>query len=241
LRRIIVLSLVVSSSWPIHQLDVKNTFLHGTFNETVYCQQPSGFENLSSPDLVCLLHISLYGLKQAHRAWFHCFATIIQTLGFSPSNGFVWFLATLCQAKVWLPQFSWYVFGFATLWLVIFYSQCGLFVIELLVLPKFEFIFLSHTFCGCHTFMASHTLPWQNMARNQTPLNLNPPCLFFVTRPHCLSSPLYDDIILNVSSNSFLHHIISSLNRECSMTDFGPLHHFLGVAVSRTSTTLFLS
>jgi hypothetical protein len=26
--------------------------------------------------------------------------------------GHVWFLATLCQAKVWLPQFSWYVFGF---------------------------------------------------------------------------------------------------------------------------------
>jgi hypothetical protein len=79
--------------------------------------------------------------------------------------GFVWFLG-----KVWLPQISWYVFGFATLWLVIFYSQCGPFVIELLVLPKFGFIFLSHTFCGCHTFMASHTLAWQNLARNQTPL-----------------------------------------------------------------------
>jgi hypothetical protein len=26
--------------------------------------------------------------------------------------GPVWFLATLCQAKIWLPQFSWYVFGF---------------------------------------------------------------------------------------------------------------------------------
>jgi hypothetical protein len=26
--------------------------------------------------------------------------------------GHVWFLATLYQAKVWLPQFSWYVFGF---------------------------------------------------------------------------------------------------------------------------------
>jgi hypothetical protein len=66
----VVLSLVVSSAWPIHQLDVKNAFLHGTLNETVYCQQPSGFENSSSPDLVCLLHKSLYGLKQAPHAWF---------------------------------------------------------------------------------------------------------------------------------------------------------------------------
>jgi hypothetical protein len=58
---------------------------------------------------------------------------------------------------------------FATLWLVIFYFQCGPFVIELLLLPKFGFIFLSHTFCGYHTFMPSHTLAWQNVARNQTP------------------------------------------------------------------------
>jgi hypothetical protein len=73
----VVLSLVVSSVWPIHQLDVKNAFLHGTLNETVYCQQPSGFENSSSPDLVYLLHKSLYGLKQAPRYWFQRFATFI--------------------------------------------------------------------------------------------------------------------------------------------------------------------
>jgi hypothetical protein len=33
-----VLSIVVSSHWPIHQLDVKNAFLHGPLQETVYCQ-----------------------------------------------------------------------------------------------------------------------------------------------------------------------------------------------------------
>ena len=82
----VVLSLVVSSSWTIHQLYVKNAFLHDTLNETVYCQQPSGFEHPTSPNLVCLLHKSLYGLKQAPRAWFHRFATFIQTIGFLPSK-----------------------------------------------------------------------------------------------------------------------------------------------------------
>jgi hypothetical protein len=82
----IILSLAVSSSWPIHQLDVKNAFLNGTLNETVYCQQPSGFEDPSNPNLVCLLKKSLYGLKKAPRAWFQRFATFIQTIGFSPSK-----------------------------------------------------------------------------------------------------------------------------------------------------------
>jgi hypothetical protein len=34
-----MLSLAISRSWLVHQLDVKNVLLHGTLSETVYCSQ----------------------------------------------------------------------------------------------------------------------------------------------------------------------------------------------------------
>ena len=80
-----VLCIVVSFSWPIYQLDVKNAFLNDTLNETVYCQQPLGFTDSSNPNHVCLLQKSRCGLKQAPWAWFQRFSTFIQTIGFAPS------------------------------------------------------------------------------------------------------------------------------------------------------------
>jgi len=77
-----VLSLALSHQWPVHQLNVKNAFLHGTLSETVYCVQPSGFEDPTHPDFVCQLNKSLYGLKQAPRAWYSRFATFLLSLGF---------------------------------------------------------------------------------------------------------------------------------------------------------------
>jgi hypothetical protein len=66
----------------VHQLDVKNAFLHGNLSETVYCVQPLGFEDSTHPDFVCLLNRSLYGLKQAPRAWYSRFASFLLRLGF---------------------------------------------------------------------------------------------------------------------------------------------------------------
>ncbi|GJU18613.1 ribonuclease H-like domain-containing protein [Tanacetum coccineum] len=81
-----VLSLAASRHWPIHQLDVKNAFLHGDLSETVYMHQPPGFRDSKYPDHVCLLQRSLYGLKQAPRAWFQRFASYITRVGFQSSR-----------------------------------------------------------------------------------------------------------------------------------------------------------
>ncbi|KAJ0519331.1 putative RNA-directed DNA polymerase [Helianthus annuus] len=80
-----VLSLAVNRSWPIHQLDVKNAFLHGHLNETVFMHQPPGFVDTRRPNFVCRLKKSLYGLKQAPRAWYTRFASYILQKGFSNS------------------------------------------------------------------------------------------------------------------------------------------------------------
>jgi hypothetical protein len=69
-----VLTLVAAKDWPVHYLDVSNTFLHGDFSERVHCQQPTGFKDVEQPNIVCLLCRSLYGLRQAPRAWFTRFA-----------------------------------------------------------------------------------------------------------------------------------------------------------------------
>ncbi|GKC86692.1 ribonuclease H-like domain-containing protein [Tanacetum coccineum] len=61
-------------------------FLHGDLSETVYMHQPPGFRDSTRSDYVCLLQRSLYGLKQASRAWFQRFSSYITRVGFHQSH-----------------------------------------------------------------------------------------------------------------------------------------------------------
>jgi hypothetical protein len=48
-------------------------------------RQPSGFVDPQHPSHVCLLQKSIYGLRQAPRAWFEKFSTHLLTIGFTAS------------------------------------------------------------------------------------------------------------------------------------------------------------
>nr|GEV91270.1 putative ribonuclease H-like domain-containing protein [Tanacetum cinerariifolium] len=58
----------------VYQMDVKSAFLYETIEEEVYVCQPSGFEDPDYPDKVYKVVKALYGLHQAHRAWYELLA-----------------------------------------------------------------------------------------------------------------------------------------------------------------------
>lgn len=81
-----VLIIALANDWPVHQLDINNAFLNDTLTEIVYCKQPSGFVDTTRASHVCRLNRSLYGLRQAPRAWFSRIATFLASMGFVASK-----------------------------------------------------------------------------------------------------------------------------------------------------------
>ncbi|CAH9066394.1 unnamed protein product [Cuscuta europaea] len=58
------LVIATCKNWELHQMDVHNAFLHGDLHEEVYMTIPPRYTT-SDSSLVCRIHKSLYGLKQA--------------------------------------------------------------------------------------------------------------------------------------------------------------------------------
>ena len=64
----VVLAITTTKRWEVHHMDVKSEFLHGDLEEEIYMRQHEGYNEDSS--LVWKMRKSLYGIKQAPRAWY---------------------------------------------------------------------------------------------------------------------------------------------------------------------------
>lgn len=82
----LILSLVVTFSWPIKQLDVNNEFLHSDLHDEVFMEQLLGFVDETYLRYICRLHKSIYGLKQSPRARFLKLSSSLLILGFLASK-----------------------------------------------------------------------------------------------------------------------------------------------------------
>lgn len=64
----LLFAIGIENDMEIEHIDVNTAFLNGDLNERIYMEQPTGFA-IEGQNKVCLLKKSLYGLKQASRAW----------------------------------------------------------------------------------------------------------------------------------------------------------------------------
>ena len=79
-----ILHIAATLKWDLQHVDVKTAFLHGVLpdTETMFMEQPPGFEAPGKETWVMKLMKSLYGMKQASRVWNQTFDKVVKKLGF---------------------------------------------------------------------------------------------------------------------------------------------------------------
>ncbi|XP_066969103.1 uncharacterized protein [Macrobrachium rosenbergii] len=86
-------SLSVKLDLQIHHVDISTAFLNGDLKEEIYMCQPDGF--VTDDGKVCILHLAVYGLKQASRCWYEKVHIILE--GRKPVSGYVF---KLCNGPI---------------------------------------------------------------------------------------------------------------------------------------------
>ena len=78
----ILLSIAEYYDYEIWKMDVKTAFLNGYLEDNIYMMQPDVLIIEGQEHMVCKLHKSIYGLKQASRSWNKRFDQVIKSFGF---------------------------------------------------------------------------------------------------------------------------------------------------------------
>ena len=80
----IVLTMLLMSGCAAHIVDVNGAFLLGEFkeNEHIYMKIPKGFEKFYSSDVLLYLRKTLYGVKNAAKAYWQLLLGIMNSMGY---------------------------------------------------------------------------------------------------------------------------------------------------------------
>src|ERR1043165_4987933 len=79
----LLIALAAKYELDIHQMDVTTAFLYPELEEEIYMELPNGYR---LNNRTCRLNKSIYGLKQASRAWNKKLDKLLKDLGFVQSN-----------------------------------------------------------------------------------------------------------------------------------------------------------
>ncbi|KAH9762947.1 hypothetical protein KPL70_001004 [Citrus sinensis] len=100
----ILLAIAAYNDLELDQMDVKTAFLHGNLEEEILMDQPEGFIEEGTEDMVCLLKRSLYGLKQSPRQWYLRFDEFMISHGYCRSqyDSCVYFKTLSSEDRIYL-------------------------------------------------------------------------------------------------------------------------------------------
>lgn len=79
---LVLLSIAINLDWELIQLNIKNVFLNGDFDEEIYTRMPPRFEEKGRVGRVCKQKKSFYGLKHSPWARFTKLDTTLGKLGY---------------------------------------------------------------------------------------------------------------------------------------------------------------
>ena len=107
----IVMVLVLMAQWATRIVDVRGAFLHGTFEKgrKVYMEVPQGFERFYPGNVVLLLKKTLYGTKQAARAFWMKLLAVMKLIKYlrnkaDPCLYYCWTKWGLCLIISWVDD-----------------------------------------------------------------------------------------------------------------------------------------
>ena len=78
----VLLAFAAENDMQVHQMDVVTAFLNGELEEEIHMEQPEGYVQPVSENLVCKLKKSLYGLKQSPKCWNNTLTQFLESVHF---------------------------------------------------------------------------------------------------------------------------------------------------------------